>query len=277
MADGQVIESGSGASAPDATPAWYDGFKNPEVKEWVKAYNGAYPDPEALATKALHLERFVGADKAGRGIIVPKPDAKPEEWTEFYRKTGASTNLADYKIPEGYEKAPAIAKFREEAVKMGMPARMFDGVMNFIKTSAEASDQAELAQFEAQAERETNEIKSEWGKDYDRKRELGRRAAQTFVEHTDAKDLETKLNMLEGALGTKGFYKLWAAIGEGIAEDRFIAGDGSGAMSGGMTPAGARVRIDELKRDQGFAAKLRANDTDAKAEWDRLHKIGYSG
>lgn len=112
-------------------PAWYDGFKNPEVKEWIGGQANAYPDPEAVATKALNLERFISAEKSGRGVVMPKADAKPEEWAEFYKKVGGVPEKPDdYKMsanikPEvltQMEADPMVKAFREHAHKSGTPS-----------------------------------------------------------------------------------------------------------------------------------------------------------
>ena len=84
-----------GGTPPQGTPpasggAWYDSFKDPETKEWLKAYGTAYPDPESVARKALNLEKFVGSEKSGRGIVMPKPEDDPKVWRDFFAKVGGA-------------------------------------------------------------------------------------------------------------------------------------------------------------------------------------------
>lgn len=283
-----------GAGAPPATPLsgeapagkWYDGFQDVATKEWLGAYGEAYPNPEAVATKALNLEKFIGAEKSGRGVITPKPDAKPEEWQEFYRKVGSVPDKPDgYKLPAALDATtaaamsadPMVAAFREHAHKTGMPPMFFESAMQWYISTAQGKEQGMVDDYSAKAEQDIADLKNEWkGVEYDKNTELGRRASQQFIPHKNQDEFEDKLTRIEGALGTKETLKLFASIGAALGEHGFEGGDGGGGMGGAMTPASARVRISQLKSDSSFAAKLGAGDVAARTEWDTLHKIGYS-
>jgi hypothetical protein len=265
----------AGGGTP-AAASWYDSFQNPEVKDWLKAYGEAYPNPEAVATKALNLEKFIGVEKAGRGVVIPKSDAKPEEWRAFYAKVGGVPEKPDgYKVPQTFAADPVVAKFREHAHSVGMPPAFFDQSLSFMEKVIGESAAAKLQEFEAKAEREMTELRSEWGANYDKNTELARRAAKSFIPHANADELSGFLDKIEGAIGAKAAMNLWAKIGQGFAEGEFLGGDGTGG-TGGMTVEGAKLRIAELKRDVEFSKKLMNNDAASRAEWDKLHKIAYS-
>lgn len=264
---------------------WYSGFKDPEVKGWMESLNGAYPDPESVAAKAYHMEKFLGADKAGRGVIVPKPDAKPEEWQEFYKKVGGAPEKADgYQMPKSINPEiltqinadPMAQSFKEFAHSKGIPPMFYEQVMEWYATTAAGAGEKAFADFQAQADRDIEELKGEWrGVEYDKNIELGKRAAAQFLPHSNPDELAEAVTRLEGAFGTKGALKLLATIGAGMGEHGFEGGQGSGG-SGGMSPAAARVRIDSLKSDSGFVSRLSSGDAAAKKEWDDLHKLAYS-
>lgn len=274
--------------APGAPPAakWYDSFQDPTTKEWLGAYGDAYPNAEAVATKALNLEKFIGAEKAGRGVIAPKADAKPEEWQEFYRKVGGVPENPDgYKLPATIDTTtaaalsadPMIAAFKEHALKSGMPPMFFESAVEWYVNTAQGKEQGMIDDFSAKAEQDIADLHAEWkGVEFDKNTELGRRASKQFIPHENQAEFEDKLTRIEGALGTKETLKLFASIGAAMGEHGFEGGDGDGGMSGGMSPASARVRISQLKSDSAFAAKLASGDTAARTEWDTLHKIGYS-
>ena len=262
----------------DSTKPWYGDFKDTGVKEWLTAYKGAYPDPESVAMKALNLEKFVGAEKAGRGVITPKPDAKPEEWQAFYKKVGGVPEKPDgYKLPDVMAKDAMAVKFREYAHKTAMPPMFFDAAMNFMASETKSVSDGRVAEFEKRGEQDLLDLKTEWpGIEYDKNVELGRRAAQQFIPHKDAAELEDVLVKIEGALGTKTTMKLWAAIGGGIGEHGFVEGDGGSGIGGtGMTPEAARIRISELQKDKEWAKSFSSGDADKKAEWDKLHVTAY--
>lgn len=275
--------AGAGAGAkPDAgggaTPPWYDGFKDPATKEWMKSFNAdAYPDAEAIASKAMNLEKFVGAEKAGRGVIIPKSDAKPEEWQAFFKKTGLIPEKPDgYKVDAKYAAEPFIAKLREQAHKLGVPAPMFEGLVGFINAENEGAEAAEQKQFEEQTRKELAEIAAEWGDNRDANIENGRRASKAFMPHTDDKDLKAKMQKFEGVMGTKFMMNFWANLGKKMGEHNFHGGDGKGGMGdGGMSPEGARIRVAQLKADKEFGKKIANNDAAAMKEWTELHAIGW--
>jgi hypothetical protein len=273
---GTVRDAATKHVTVDPNKPWYESFKDPQVKEWLTAYKGAYPNPEAVAQKALNLEKFVGAEKAGRGLIVPKPDAKPEEWLAFWRKAGAPEKPDQYKLPAGMEKDEGLIKMRDHAHSLGVPASLFEGLTGYLVEQIRTKDDESAAEYEERAGREMAELQAEWkGVEFDRRSELGRRAATAFIPHKDKDELEDVLTRIEGAIGTKRTMKIWAAIGEAIGEHGFVGGD-LPTIDGGMTPAQARLEIAALKKDDAFGKKLMAKDAEAIAQWNKLHKISGS-
>lgn len=259
----------------DPNKPWYEQFKDPQVKEWLSAYKGAYPNAEAVALKALNLEKFVGAEKAGRGLVVPKPDAKPEEWQAFWRKVGAPEKPDQYKLPDDLKDNPGLIALRDHAHKLGVPAQLFEGITGFLVEQIKATDGNDDAEFEQRAEKDLQELRAEWrGAEFDRRSELGRRAAASFVPHKDKAELEQILTRMEGAVGTKAMMKMFAKIGEAIGEHGFVEGD-TPTPDGGMTPAQAKLRIETLRKDKEFGKKLLDKNTDAMDEWNKLHKIAF--
>lgn len=261
--------------APDPNKPWYEGFKDQPTKDWLTAYKGAYPDAEAVALKALNLEKFIGAEKSGRGVIAPKPDAKPEEWQAFYKKIGGVPEKPDgYTLPEALAKDPMAVKFRDFAHQAAMPPVFFDAAMKFIATEGGAAAQSQLDDFDKRAEADMVDLRNEWkGLKYDENVELGRRAAKAFIPHKDAADLETTMTRIEGAIGTKMTMKLWAAIGGAIGEHTFVNAEGQGVNTGGLTPEAARLRVAELQRDPEWSKRFVAGGADEKMEWEKLHKV----
>ena len=236
---GDAGAAAGGAATPDAAPAapagaWYDNFQDPGVKDWLKAYGDAYPNPEAVATKALNLEKFIGADKAGRGVVLPKPDAKPEEWGEFYKKVGGVPEKPDgYKLPEDMVADPMAAKFRDHAHAAGMPPTMFDAVVKWYGEQMNSSASSVISQFEQAADRDMADLKSEWqGVEFDKNVELGRRAARQFIPHGNPAELAETITKIEGAIGTKATMKMLASIGNSLGEHDFVPGEGGGSMVG---------------------------------------------
>ena len=272
-AAGGAAAGGAAAGGAAAGQPWYSGFKDPAVREWVGSYKDAYPDAESIALKALNLERFVTADKAGRGIVVPATD-KPEEWMPIWKRLGAPEKPEGYKVPQGAEKDPFTLELRAHAHKIGMPSVFFDGMLGFLSEKGKAQAQAQVAEFEQKSEAEYNQVKQEWGAQFDSKVELGRRAAAAIIPHKSKDELESVLNKIEGALGTKFTMNMWSKIGGGMGEHQFVGGEGDGGQ-GGITAESARMQIAALKKDAEWGKKFTAGDAEARALWSKLHKIGF--
>lgn len=266
------------APKPDPNKPWYGEFKDPAVKEWLKAYGNAYPDPEAIAIKARSLEQFVGADKAGRGVIIPKADAKPEEWKAFYSKVGAGQKIDDYKLDEADMKIGALVKLRETAFNEGMPVKFFDSLVNSFHTSRDEYNKRVAGDFTSKVEKEWEETMQRWEKagTKDANIEYGKRAAAAFIPHETPEQLQETLDRMEGALGTAFTLDFWARLGTAMAEHGFVGGEGGGSM-GGQTAESARMEIAALKKDPEFANKLLSGDAESRTKWDKLHKVGYPG
>jgi hypothetical protein len=265
-----------GGGDPPPQTLWYDSFKDQATKDWLKSYQNAYPDAESVANKAMNLEKFVGADKAGRGVIVPGPSAKPEDWQAFYRKVGGVPEKPDgYKLPPGLDKDPMAVAFREFAHSKGIPPMFHDAALEFYTAQAKKTVDTQVAEFERRGEQEMNELRTEWqGNDYVVNVELGKRAAKAFLPHESPEQLQEMITKMEGALGTKMVMKMFAQIGKSIGEHGFVEGD-TPVNSGGMDPNSAKARIVDLQRDKDWQKRFIAGGADEKAEWERLHKVAY--
>ncbi len=272
------------AAGGGAAPDWYHEFKDPDVKTWLGSFKGAYPNAEAVALKAYNLEKFVGAEKSGRGVIAPKPDAPAEEWVAFNKKLGVVPEKADaYALPKDFDpeaaKAlqadPMLGKFQQFAHQIGLSKGQFGAVMKWFADESKGRLDAAEGDFLKKAEGETEALKKEWGSDYDKNVELGRRAAQAFIKPLEGESIEDVIGKIEDGLGTARTLQLFKTIGEGMSEHSFISDSGADTGGGSVTPEGARLKIADLKKDKEWVASFMKGDVEKKAEWDRLHKIGY--
>lgn len=270
-------------SDPDPNKPWFENFKDPATKEWMTAMKGAYPDAESLASKAYNLEKFMGAEKAGRGVIVPKADATPEEWKMFWGKVApvpekpegyAVPKDLDPKIAAELEKDPMLGKFREFAHKAGIPAQFAQPMLSWYGQMAFAMENDSVKTFEAEAAADMENLKKEWvGVEFDKNVELGRRAARAFIPHKSPEELKAFINNMTGAIGQSNTFKFLAAIGKGMGEDTFV--EGERGVPGVSTPEAARLKIAELKADKVWSKSFVEGDAEKRAEWVRLHKVAY--
>ncbi len=242
---------------PPATK-WYDDQFAPVV-----AAKGWQSPNDALQSYRA-LEQFMGADKAGRGVIWPKDETDTEGWSAVYAKLGRPEKPDGYKLPDALIADEVATKFREHAHGLGLSASQFEKVVGWYTEQMSAAEKAVVNAQKAADEADMAKLKSDWGGEYDSQVELARRAARQFGVD------EKQLQALESVSGSAGLVRLFNKIGRALGEDRAPGGEGSGGF--GLTPESAREKIAALTGDAGFRQRLLSGDVTARAEWDRLHK-----
>lgn len=123
--------------------------------------------------------------------------------------------------------------------------------------------------FSQQAAVDLQDLQREWGDKFDQQAELARRARrEAGLTDDDGKAIER-------ALGLKKAASVFAKLGQQFAEAPMKGDAGAPAGRFGNTPEDAKARIDALKRDTGWTAKYLSGDADARAEFERLHRIAF--
>jgi hypothetical protein len=245
--------------------SWYQEFPD-EVRGLVETKG--WQTPVDAINSYANLEKFLGADKAGRGLVLPKDDANPDEWNQVYDRLGRPKSADEYKLPIPEGDTGEFAKVASEQFhKLGLTAKQAQGLAEWWNATQEQMGASQANRSAMDSEQQLAQLQQEWGKDYDANIEAGRRAARQF-----GVDGET-LEKMENALGTADMLKFFAKIGKGVGEDSFVEGQSSGKF--GMSPEAARVRISQLKSDPEWTAKYLSGNADAKAELERLMRAGY--
>jgi hypothetical protein len=264
---GSVTIAGNpdGAAAGGQQASWYQGFPD-EVRGLVETKG--WQTPVDAITSYANLEKFLGADKAGRGLVLPKEDAGADEWGQVYDRLGRPKAPDGYKLPvpqgDTGEFAQAAAKVFHEAGLSTKQAEALASWWNQTQQQMAGSQEQSLVQ---NSEIEMAQLQQEWGRDFDSNIEAGRRAARQFGVDADT------ISAMESAIGTRKTMELFTKIGKGLTEDTFV--DGSGNRGFGVSPEAARVRIGQLKADPEWTAKYLGGNADAKAEMDRLIRAAY--
>lgn len=254
--------------APPAS-GWWDTFENPDVKAW--AANKKYETPEMLASSAYSLEKLLGADKAGRTVVLPKDESDAEAMKAFRAKLGVPENADGYKlpVPEGSDAtfAKAAAGWFHEAGIPPKAAELIAGKWNeFYGNAIKASEEAE----KTKSEKGLSDLKIEWAHQFDERSEMARRGLRGVG--TEAGLDDNDLKALESTLGTGKMMKLFWRLGEANREGAFAGKDGNSTF--GTTPTQAQERMNVIVADRA-AGKI--NDyqwrTEYEPELDRLIKV----
>ncbi len=257
-------------AAPAAPPAWYDGFQNAEAKAWVQATG--LPDAERAVEKAWNLEKLLGADRAGRTIVLPTDVNDAKAWEPIYEKLGRPPTADGYKlnVPEGQD--PAFSKeaaqwFHGAGLAPAQANALVEKWNAFMQTTQTAAAKAEQEALRTEHEA----LSAEWGTGpaAEAQREYARRAAVTLGLDAEA------ITALEKVSGFSKTMKALAKVGQMSGEAQAV-GMGEGSQFG-MTPAAARAQKDRLMADKDWRQKYLNGDHQARAEMAKLDTVLAAG
>ena len=253
---------------------WWDTFSNPDVKAW--AANKKYESPEMLASSAYSMERMVGADKAGRTVVLPKDDADAEGMKAFRAKMGVPETADGYKLPlpvgdDGKFAKTASTWFHEAGLAPKAAEFIASKWNDFMGAEVKAAEAAEILA----SQQKVDALKVEWGPKFDERSEMARRGLRGIG--TEAGFDDADLKRLEASIGADKMVKLFWRIGEVSKEGAFAGKDGNAATFG-ITPTAAQERMNAIVADRS-AGKI--NDyqwrTESEPEMDRLLKVLTNG
>ena len=250
---------------------WSTGFDD-DTKGWLTGMGvDKLPERDALA-KVIPMYRSaeqklgVPADQLLR---LPKDDNDAEGFKAIMSKLGAPETPDGYgiKVQDGQSDEflkTATGWFHE----LGVPKRQAEGLAGKWNEYITSQQIAREEQLNTKAEKEIHALKTEYGQDFDKNVELARRVRRA----SGLTDQEAQ--QIEDTIGVGRAMKMFAELGRSMGEHRFVGGEGSG-QTFGMSPEGARARITDLKKDGAWMSAYLAGDADKKAEWTRLHNVGY--
>jgi hypothetical protein len=272
-ASGGAAGAGAAAGGAGAGGEWYSSITDEPTRTWVAAKG--WKDPNGLAESAYNLEKLIGHEKAGRTVVIPGADAKPEEIAAYRAKIGVPANAADYKlpVPEGGSAefaSEAATWFHEAGVPPAQAQQLAEKWNAFSAKSTEAATQAAVVK----ADQDFTRVIGAWGAEADANLEAGTRAARQFVPAANPQERQALMSKIELAIGTETMLKMFSAIGKGLGEHK-MAGANGGSSTFGVSPEQALQRISELKGDKAWTAAYTAGGAPQKAEFERLFKIAY--
>jgi hypothetical protein len=254
-------------SIPNAAgPEWLAGADELKVG-YVQ--NKGWKDPAQVVDSYINLEKLLGAEKAGRTVVLPGEKAEAAELDAFYTKLGRPAEAKDYKIavPEGvptdYAES-AKAKFHE----LGISAKQAEALAAWNNEQAAAMSAKQQNQSAEAFNADVSTIKTEWGAAHDQNLVIARNAAAALGWDG------AKIDKVSGALGHAETMRLLHQIGSKTGESDFVGGQGT-SFGNAKTPAQAKAEIQALKQDRGFTAKLMNKDAEANARWTQLHQYAF--
>lgn len=227
--------------------------------------NKGFKTYDDVVTSYINLEKYQGvpADK-----ILKLPDENNvDEVNAFYKKLGRPDKAEDYKfeIAEGQDDAIAKA-IAPELFKAGLSQKQAAAIYKTLEAAKiEQTKAAEAAAIKAE-----EDLKSEWGTNYDNNLKAAQQAAkiagvtpEQIEALQKATDYKTVMNM---------FKNLASKFGEDVLRG---AGDNKQSRFT-LTPQQAREKIEQLKTNKDWVQKINSGDKAALQEYDELTKIAVS-
>lgn len=251
--------AGGGGLAP-----WYP----TEQADYVS--NKGWKGPGELLESYVNLEKVMGADRAGRTLVMPKDDQDVEGMKAFRAKLGVPESADKYEIQvpdndSGEFLKAAAGWFHElgipKAAAQGLAAKWND----YWGNAAKSMD----AELQANSAKELDGLKLEWGGDFEKKSAF----AKDFLKQSGWS--EQDVADYEKARGTGRMLKDFYSWGSKVQEPGF-AGDPSkgGGGGGGVTKEVAKQKYTEIvqQRISGQITDSQWRDS-KKEEYERYFQI----
>ena len=203
----QNSESVLGSGSVGENQNWRDSLPE-ELKNDPTLQN--YKDVESLAKTVVHQQKMIGSR-----IPIPKTE---EEKTELYGKLGRPEEPGKYEVavPEDYQqffREESMNEFRNVAHKIGLNNEQVQALMDFQINEINHEMQGADTQLNSQREEIEQNLKQEWGYDYDKNVKAAQRAVQVYG------DGEVQ-ELLNGELGNNpALIKMFARLGKEVTED----------------------------------------------------------
>lgn len=257
----------SPAPAPAPAPAGIAWLPGADESSVGYVQNKGWSGPNDVLTGYRNLETMLGADRAGRTIVMPKDDTDVTTREAMLSKLGWSKDVGAYKlpVPEGQDPKFATdmaAMFSKHGVPIANAQALTADWNAYQGAQAKAANDAAVAASAAA----NAQLDKDWGNERAQRTEIARRAAVGLGLS------ETALDTLQKGTGYVEVMKALAKAGDMMKEHGAVGMDVNPG-SFGMTPEGAAARKKELFADAAWSARAMKEGSAEANELKRLSGI----
>lgn len=172
--------------------------------------------------------------KVGKAVIRPEKGAPKEEWDRYHQQNGRPEKPEDYKLERLKDLPPGLEytddkEYRKTAHELGLSADQAGRFYEFLNQQYFDQYKAAIAASEKAQEKVIEDLRKEWGKDFDANTALMRRAVETFGT-PEALGIIEKYGLSNDPHIARLFFKIGKAMGEGA----FLEGGATGNPGGGF-------------------------------------------
>ena len=192
-----------------------------------------FKDVNSLAKSYLELNKFLGKRLE---------DMSPEELETYYDKLGRPKSADEYEVNLEGE---LTDWYKQTAHELGLSKRQAEKLAESYHKIEEERMQQYETQKQALMDDWVNQVKQEFGPEFDNRVKIAQAAVRTF----GGEELKNFLN--ETGLGNHpAMVKAFAEIGKELGEDKLVNPESTGGF--GITPKEAQQKISMLKSDPDF-------------------------
>lgn len=227
--------------------------------------NKGFKSYDDVVTSYINLEKYQGvpADK-----ILKLPDENnADEVNAFYNKLGRPEKAEDYKFEIADGQDDSIAKaIAPELFKAGLSQKQAAAIYKTL----EAAKIEQTKAAEAAAVKAEEDLKSEWGANYDNNLKAAQQAAK--IAGVTAEQIEA----LQKATDYKTVMNMFKNLASKFGEDALRGAGDNKQTRFTLTPQQAREKIEQLKTNKDWVQKISSGDKAALQEYDELTKLAVS-
>jgi len=239
----------------------------------LKGWDAKSPAEAAYeAMKSYHeAEKHIGIPK-DQILRMPKDATDKEGWTALRARLGVPADPKDYdftqvKFADGSDLDDEFTNaMRASLHANGVPKDAAAGIvkdvvkfMDGVTTSSTAEQQAAIASGR-------DALAKSWGANAEANKFI---ASQAAIKLGLSEDF---INSLEQGVGYEKTMQTMLKLGQMMGEDKFVSNQNANSP-GVLTREQASGRLDELKRDNAWVAKVNAGDYKANEEFNALTRI----
>lgn len=261
------------AAPPAAAPPagdWMSGLDD-DSKGYVG--NKGFKGPKDVLDSYRNLEKSIGVPPEklvklperfydDKGVVTP-------EGRSVFERLGAPKDPKEYgfKAGEGQDQG-LVDNFGKWAQDAGLSKQQAEKILNSFNETQKGQVTALKEQIKVKHAAEEMALKTEWGQALEQNTNIAKQAAQKLGMTSE------QITALANQLGHAGTMKMFLNFGKSLGEAGFVGGS---QQSHVLEPVTAQSKIKELQSDKTFGARLMNGDSDAKAQWQRLHEQAYPG
>lgn len=249
--NGAAAAAGAGAAAAGEGAPWYPDT----AKDYVT--NKGWKGPADVITSYQGMETLMGADRAGRTVVLPKDEKDAEGIKAFRAKLGVPESADKYELPApqgqgGPDLIKEASKWFHEA---GIPKSAAQAITQQWNAHIEGMIKAAETAAQGESHAQLDKLKSEWGGEFEARSEYARR----FLKAAGWDD--AKMDQYERTFGTATMLKDFYQWGKVTGEPGFSSGTTNGSFT--ATKDAVQRQIKDLK-DQRMANQINEKEYHAK-------------